>query len=458
MITIDTHIKLSELTHKIRQVIDEAFGAETYWIVAEISGHKMYQQGERHYFEFVEKDEESEMETAKVRGIAWRMGSDSIRDFERMTGQTFKDGIEVLARVKVEYSGKYGLSLILIEIDKNWTLGNLEKQKQATLARLVAENPDAIQLVDEEYITINKKARFGAVIQHIAVIGSPNSAGYKDFEGIIHTNRFHYQFVIDTYQSAVQGEGAPGEIVNRLVSIYQSGKKYDAVVIIRGGGAKTDFLVFNNYLLAKAVARFPIPIITGIGHLIDTSIVDMMVNTTTNTPTKAAEFIVSHNRHFEDQVIRLQNIITIKSQQLLANSLKGISAANLNVINKTRSILDGQRDSLQSLSRKISTKPQMMVSHQSRDLVNLIANLKSFSHKYFTFKKGMIAHQESMIRMARPESILKRGFAIVKKNGRPVGNAENIQPEDQLSIIMTDYDLDTKVETKRRREDGESYL
>lgn len=454
----DSHIKLSELTQKIQDVIDNSFSTQTFWIVAEISSHKMYLNGDRHYFEFVEKDESSTMETAKVRGIAWRQGSEGIRIFERGTGQQFKDGIEVLVRVKVEFQAKYGMQLILLDIDQTWTLGNLEKQRQATLAKLLKENPDAIQLVGEEYITTNKRAKFKAVIQNIAVIGSPNSAGYKDFIGVIESNRFNYRFRIDNYQSSVQGAEAQDEIVKRLISIYQSGNSYDCVVIIRGGGAKTDFLVFDNYKLSKAVARFPIPIITGIGHLQDVSIVDMLVNTPTNTPTKAAEFIISHNRHFEDQVVHLHKQVTVKTQQLLANAIAQISNTNLTVINKTQSILSRNKDQLTKISNVLSTRPTIMVSHQNQNLQNLVSNMKSFSKKLFFNKRGYVNHYDSMIKMAKPESILKRGFAIVKMNGEPIGSAEQINTNDKLTVTMHDYDMTTGVITKRKREDGESYL
>lgn len=454
----DTHIKLSELTQQIRSVIDAEFAEKSYWIVAEISSHKMYLDGDRHYFEFVEKDEDTTTETAKIRGIAWRQGSASIRLFESATGQQFKDGIEVLVQVKVEYQSKYGIQLILLDIDQNWTLGNLEKQRQATLARLLRENPDAIQLVDEEYITTNKNARLKMVIQNIAIIGSPNSAGYRDFLGIIESNRFSYKFMMDNYQSSVQGAEAHSEIVNRLISIFRSGKKYDCVVIIRGGGAKTDFLVFDNYLLAKAVARFPIPIIAGIGHTTDNSIVDMMANTSVNSPTKAAEFIVSHNRHFEEVVYTLHKQVTVKSQQLLANAISRIANTNLSVINKTRTILTRNKDGLNRISHVLATRPMIVVSHRIQNLENLLSNMKSFSKKYFLNLRGYVGHYDSMIRMAKPESILKRGFAIVKKEGKPIGSAKSIKSKDKLMVVMHKYDIDTQVITKHERDDGESYL
>ncbi len=454
----DNHITLSELTQHIKGVINAAFASESYWVIAEISGHKMYMDGDRHYFDFVEKADESSETTAKIRGIAWREGSESIKSFEQQTGQIFKDGIEILARVKVEYQSKYGIQLILLDIDQSWTLGNLEKQRQATLARLVAENPDAIRKVGEEYVTTNKQAPLNAVIQHIAIIGSPNSEGYKDFIGVLEANQFSYKFDIDNYQSAVQGAEAHTEIVSRLVTIYQSNKKYDCVVLIRGGGAKTDFLVFDNYLLAKAAARFPIPIITGIGHSTDTSIVDMMVNTRTNTPTKAAEFVVLHNRNFEDDILSLQKNITIQTQRLLASALSRITATNLTVINKSRLLLTNHKDALSAMANQMNVKPRIAIAHQIQELENLKTNMHSHTRKYLANLDGQLEHYQSMIRMSTPESILKRGFAIITQEGKPVSKPEKLHTGSEMKVIMHAYDIETKITAKRKREDGESYL
>ncbi|HEX8515170.1 MAG TPA: exodeoxyribonuclease VII large subunit [Bacteroidia bacterium] len=296
------HIKLSDLTKKVEEAIKNTFGSEFYWIVAEISTHKFYPNNDRHYFEFIEKVEGEMDPVAKVKGVSWQSGSQCIKLFEKDTGQVFTNGVQVLVKVKVEYQSAFGLQLVLLDIDSSFTLGNLEKQRRETLERLVKENPDSIKKIGEEYFTKNKAIKLNAVIQNIAIIGSPNSEGYTDFTHTITNNQFHYKFAIDIYQSSVQGMEAEKELVNKLVFVFQNSTKYDCVVIIRGGGAKTDFLVFDTYNLARAVARFPIPIITGLGHHKDVSVVDLMVHTSTKTPTKAAEFIISHNRAFEDSI------------------------------------------------------------------------------------------------------------------------------------------------------------
>lgn len=448
------HITLSQLTQHIKAVVNSAFGQQLFWIVAEISGHKVYMNGERHYFEFVEKADAGSETTAKMRGIAWMQGSTSIKAFEQATGQQFTDGIEVLAQVKVEYQSRYGVQLILTAIDQSWTLGNLEKQRQATLARLLAENPGAIRLEGEEYITTNKETEFLPVIQRIAIIGSPNSEGFKDFVGGLDANQFGYKFTTETYQSSVQGAGAHLEIRERLVAIYQSGKAYDCVVIIRGGGAKTDFLPFDTYQLAQATARFPIPIITGIGHLTDISIVDRMVKKPTNTPTKAAGFIILHNRQFEDAVIDLHKQVTIRSQQLLANAKSRIQSTNLSVINNSRKSLTRSKEQLSTLSNRLSLGPRLAVARQHQQLENIQANLANNSRKYLQKSAGELEHLKSMIRMARPESLLKRGFAIVSQNGKPIADPKKLRKGSPINITLQQYDVEAEIIKTTKRADG----
>ena len=464
------YIKLSDLAKKIAEVIKQSFGFESYWIIAEISGHKFYPNQDRHYFEFIEKAEESQDPIAKIKGISWRAGSQSIKLFENATGQTFTNGLQVLVNVKVEFHSAYGFSLILNNIDPSFTLGNLEKQRQATLVKLLIENPESIKKIGDEYVTKNKSIVLSAVIQKIAIIGSPNSEGYTDFMHTISNNQFKYKFSADSYQSAVQGVGAEKELVNKLVSIYDSKKKYDCVVIIRGGGSKTDFLVFETYELSRAVARFPIPVITGIGHHKDVSIVDLMVHTSTKTPTKAAEFIISHNRQFEDSVVGLQKAIIIKSQQLLGNAIQRINSSNIIIINRSRTLIGYYKDKMQSFNQivinktktilyerqtnlvtllnKLLSKPKIISAHRQSELQNLVNNLKIFSNKYLINKRGYLGHYDSVIRLVSPQNILKRGFAIISQNGTILKNPESISIGDTIKITMAEYEMNSKIITK----------
>lgn len=474
------HIKLSDLTKVVEDVIKNSIGENFYWIIAEISSHKFYPNQDRHYFEFIEKAEGSNDPIAKVRGVSWYAGSQSIKLFEKATGQTFSNGLQVLVKVKVEFHATYGLSLVLHDIDQSFTLGNIEKQRRETLLKLVEENPLFVQKIGEEYSTKNKKINLNAVIQKIAIIGSPNSEGYTDFTHTISNNQFGYKYSIDVYQSSVQGMEAAKELVNKLIAIYNSGIPYDCVVIIRGGGSKSDFLVFDTYQLSKAVAKFPIPIITGIGHHKDVSIVDLMAHTTTKTPTKAAEFIISHCRQFEESILGFQKAVIIKSQQLLSHSKQEINGFNLVIVNKsrtftadykeglnsinqivtnkTKTIIYNRQSDLVSLLNQLSSKPKIITANKKSELNNQSENIAIFSKKLLSRQENFINHYVTVIKLMSPVNILKKGFAIISLNGNIISNAENIQPGMDLTINMNEYDINTKVTSKTKKNGTKSDL
>ena len=474
------YIKLSELNKKIEQVINSAFSDKTFWIVAEVSGHKYYSNNDWHYFTLVEKVETPNVEVAKIKGKSWKPGSARIKEFERVSGQKFTNAIQVLIKVKVEFHPVYELSLTLLDIDASFTIGNIEKQRLATLEKLVKENPEFITLVDGEYITANKKIEHAIVIQKIALIASVNSMGYTDFLNTIRTNRFHYSFAIDNYFSVVQGVEAERELVKALVQVYNSGKKYDAVVIIRGGGNKTDFLVFDTYSLSRAIAKFPIPIITGLGHHEDVSIVDLMAHTHTKTPTQAAEFIVSHNKAFEDAVIQAQQSVIIKSQQIFSKHFQSLSAINSTVVNKarnlvaafkegltsfnnavvnaTKTILFDNKSGLVKIANQLIAKPKIITSNKMNDLKNLSANLEMNNRKYFINQGGYLRHYESVVRLMSPVNILKKGFAIVYFQGKIVSNAEKISEGSDIEVRLSNTQLSAKVKSKKQNDGTEFNL
>ena len=468
-------LKLSDLTRKVEQAIRTSFGEEFFWVVAEISGHKFYPNQDRHYFEFVEKLEGSSVETAKLKGIAWTQGAQAIRLFESNTGQIFTNGLQILAKVKLDYHIVFGLQLILHDIDHSFTLGNLEKQRRQTLVRLVQENPEFIHFEDGQYKTLNKSLLFRPVIQHIALIASPNSEGYTDFVHTLRNNQYGYTFDVDNYFSSVQGGEAEKELIQTLVSIFNSQKLYDAVVIIRGGGAKTDFLVFDTYSLSRAIAKFPIPVITGLGHHKDVSIVDLMANTNTKTPTKSAEYILSHNRMFEEKVLDARQRLVIRTQQTLSAGQQSISAMNSRLIDRAKNVLSLHKEAVQELRQRIvdetknilythhreldkelnflSTKPGMIAANNRNNLEHLVTRMKSFTERFLQQQENKINHFVSIVRIMSPASILQRGFAMVKFEGKIVKDASSIKPGSTITVGMLDADLIATVD-KKTKPDG----
>lgn len=461
-----TPITLSQLTAGIQDAVQEIFSNRNFWIVADITNHSYKAEKSYHNFDMVEKEAGSANLLAKVSGKAWGIGARQIANFEKQTGQRFTNNIQVLALVGVEYHPVYGLSVNLLDIDTNFTLGVLEQQKKATLEKLVAQN-EFISMLGDAYITSNNRLELNPVIQRIALLSSSISAGAEDFKHTLLNNSFGYTYRVDDYFSSVQGDQNAGQLLNKLVEIFNSGISYDAVVITRGGGAQTDFLLFDNYRIARAAAKFPIPIITGIGHQKDQSITDLMVHTQTKTPTKAAEFIIAHNRRFEQALLSLQKDIVIASRQLLAthnkdltatrhNILMGsreivserrkiLSSANHDIIEQSRTLLFTQRHKVVQLSSSVLATARITIANRNNSIRTQTERLKRVAAASIRNHGNKIERFTTTVKLMSPVNILKKGYGIIKVDGEIVSNADRISKGTVIEIVLADTNIRSTV-------------
>jgi exodeoxyribonuclease VII large subunit len=414
--------------------LNNTFNRTSYWVIADVTSHTFRADKNYHNLDLVEKDPVSNTIIAKMQAKAWGKGSASISNFQNTTGQRFTNNINVLVNVSVNFHPVFGLQLNINDIDSNFTLGRLEQQRQATLARLVRENPEFIQKTGDDYNTKNKTLPLNRVIQYIAVVSSQTSAGWQDFHHTLENNPFNYHFTIDDYFTVVQGENNAQQFLSRLVDVFTSAKPYDAVVIIRGGGAQTDFLIFDDYNIGKAIAKFPIPVITGIGHQKNETIADLMTHTPTKTPTKAAEFIINHNRVFEDAIRRFQQSIVIKSQQRFASGLRSLAQVNNIIVNKSRTILADHKTSLHTTESSIFIH----------------------SNNYLKNQKNYLANFVSMIKIASPENTLKRGFALIKTNNKITSDPNDLAIGKDVEIILSNQSVTATV-TSKKEYDGNDF-
>ena len=451
-------IRLSELTTQISNAINGIFGSNTFWVIADVSNYTYKPQSNFHYFELVEKDKSSSKILAKIAGRAWGNASVNISNFEKATGQQFKNDINVLVQVAVQYNPAFGLQLNLLDIDTTFTLGRFEQQRKETLEKLVRDNPAFIRVADGQYHTRNSELTLNTVLQRIAVISSDTSAGYLDFKHTLATNAFGYHFEVDDYFALVQGEGNAKQVLSKLIAVFESGKTYDALVIIRGGGAQTDFLIFDNYELSRAIAKFPVPIITGIGHQKNETIADLMAHTSTKTPTKTAEFLIAHNRHFEESLLSLQQQLVIKTFQLMNVHKEQLNRLNQITINSAKNLLHEKHRDMLNLSGMILTNPKIILSNKKKDLVNLLANIKSYNRMYFINQARYISHFESVVRLMSPQNILNKGFAIIKVGDRIISDASLVEPGAELTITLAATEINTKVLSKTNRNGKEFEL
>lgn len=427
---LENTLKLSDLNALVQKTIQRNFENQYYWIIADVSNHTYKSEKGFHHFELVEKSEDAQVLLARIPAKAWGQGALHIKNFEKITGQQFTNHIHVLLKVEVTFHQVFGLSLQVLDIDTRFTLGLIEEKRQKTLSDLVAKN-SFIQKIGDEYFTKNKSLRLPKVIQKIAILSSVTSAGIEDFKHTLQNNPYAYSFEIQTYHSLVQGAQNARDLREKLIEIYkehEKGNLYDAVVIIRGGGSQTDFLIFDDYFLAQAVAKFPIPIITGIGHQKNETLVDLMAHTFTKTPTQAAEFILLNNRNFEDKILSLQKDIIIQTQNLFKNF---------------------QLD-LQSIHSTLSYYPRLLLQKKELDLEKYRENLPSFALNIIKTEKGYLDHFKKLIHVLSPENTLKRGYALVKKEGKILKNTENVLIGEKLEIQLYKSTLQVQVEKNEK--------
>lgn len=314
---------LKELCDWIQEMVENDL-PDRYWVCAEIAS--MSVRGHC-YMELVEKAENGIL-AAKVRATCWNNVYNLLSAyFVQETGQSLHVGLQVMLEVSVEFHAVYGLSLNVWNIDPTYTLGDLAKQRQATIQ----------QLTEDGVMDLQKALQIPSLPRRVAVISSADAAGYGDFCDQLKHNRFGFKFHVQLYPAVVQGDNAARSVVQALNSIAALEEEWDVVVIIRGGGASTDMSCFDDYNLASHCAQFPLPIIAGIGHTRDVSVVDMVVHTSVKTPTAAAEWLIERvakqvervgslmlrlQRATQNAVSREKNRLLLYEQQIF-NAVRG---------------------------------------------------------------------------------------------------------------------------------------
>ncbi|MCX6311163.1 MAG: exodeoxyribonuclease VII large subunit [Bacteroidetes bacterium] len=434
-------LKLSQLCRLIDDALQTAFHDRAFWVLAEIKERN--DKGEYIYFELVEKASNGTEIIARINGSVWRKEAlAAFRNFEDITGKRPEKGMEVLLKVGINYHPVYGLSLQLFDIDSQHMLGQLELQRRKTIEQLSTK--PGIQLVDGILHTPNKSLQLNPVVQNIAIITSASAAGYQDFLHTLEQNTFGYKFSCVPYFSILQGEKAADMMKEQLIRIFEdskNGKQFDVVVFIRGGGAQSDLLPFDNFNLAHAVARFPIPVITGIGHLRNESIVDMVANISTKTPTRAAELIIAHNRSFEEEIMGLRELIILRSNNLLAKHHRKLDHVGAILSNGTIQLLNTSKNQLNRLLEMISSGAKKISVSENQTLNEKQKDLQGLTARFFDRHRHRLDILSERVKNLHPENVLKRGYAMITKNEELIISVDKIERGDYLKIIMKDGTL-----------------
>ena len=396
-----------ELNRMVRESIELSMPDE-YWVEAELSECR---ESRGHcYMELMQKDELSATPIAKASAKCWANKWLTIRPyFERTTGQQLHAGMKVLLKVYPQFHEAYGFSWIVSDIDPTYTLGDMARKRQEIIQKLKAEGVFDLQ----------KELQLPMFCQRIAVISSQTAAGYGDFCNQLADNPYGFQFQTQLFPAIMQGEGVEQSIICALENIYDSqfsnlNSKFDAVVIIRGGGATSDMSGFDTLALAENVANFPIPIITGIGHDRDESILDMVSHTRVKTPTAAAAFLISHLKEVLDVIDNSQDLITRYAQQKL-------------------STLNSQ---LSSLSESIPRLFSLVKTRQEAKIESLWIKIPMLLERKLTGDTHRLQLIEERLKALDPTLLLARGYSITMHNGRAVRDASQLPPGTEIETRL----------------------
>jgi exodeoxyribonuclease VII large subunit len=454
--TKNTHISLYELNQLVKKTLKNNL-SEYYWVIGEISEIKVNNSGHC-YLELVEKDELTDNLRAKARAMIWASTFRILQPyFETTTNIKFTKGIKVLVKVIAEFHELYGFSLNIIDIEPGYTIGELARTKQETINRLIKEG----------VIEMNRSLPFPVLPQKIAVVSSGTAAGYGDFINQIQNNPYNYKFYIKLFPAYMQGEEAEKSIIEALDKIFKYENLFDIVVIIRGGGSQADLSCFNNYWLAYNVTQFPIPVLTGIGHEQDESVVDIVAHTHLKTPTAVAEYLISVFQNVEDYINELQNniidicsetvskekekisryalsITPVVSERIFKNYNK-INVLQINILNSSNKLISMRIKITDLLSQKIKSLYREYVIKNSQRLLLLNKYLKNYCINYFSNKYYGLEILEKKNHYLNPQNILKRGYSITLHNGKNIKTSDEVKNEDLVDTVLYKGRIKSKV-------------
>ncbi len=403
---------LYQVNEYIRRVIALNF-KEPIWVEAEIS--QCNESRGNYYIDLIDKDEKSDQVSANAQANLWQS---SFKFIKRKIGvvihELLQEGRTVRLKCKVDFHERYGLKLVVEDIDPNYTFGRIELQRQEIINRLQ----------EEGFYTLNKQTTLPDVIQRIALITSSRAAGYKDFKAHLETNAYGYQYDIDIYESSMQGQHVERDCLAGINAILEKPRSYyDAVVILRGGGSKLDLAAFDNFNVAVAIAKSELPFVIGIGHEIDQSIVDLVSKLSLKTPTAVADLLIEKMVHYESQMLQKYQYIATQSNQYLQVELNALNLVHQDIMNRTSQIINRENQSLDIATLYIKNGVGKLINQTQNNLELLSVKIDGFN----------------------PSKILERGFAHIKVDGRTVNKAKTLKKGQEIDIIFSDTQRTAKV-------------
>ncbi|MGX1752022.1 exodeoxyribonuclease VII large subunit [Sphingobacterium sp. NPDC055346] len=409
-----TVFTLLEVSRSIQKTIAERYKS-LYWIKAEMNKLNHYSYSGHCYPELLEKKEGKVV--AEMRSILWKMDYERInRQFMEVLGEPLREGITMLFQAGISYDPLYGFSLKIVDIDPTFVLGELEKEKRESIKKLT----------EEGIFDANKRLPFPLIPKRLAIISVETSKGLSDFFKIINGNPWGYKIECTLFPALLQGDKSISSIIKQLEVIANKLEDFDAVAIIRGGGGDVGLSSYNNYFLSKAIAIFPIPVLTGIGHSTNETVSEMVAYKNAITPSELADFLL---QKFHNFAIPVDNAL----ERMLRAVRRSFEEENLK---------------LKHIVSSISWNSKTLLLKDKAELNGLQAHLIRFSRQSIKENQAQLQHLERMLGIVNPIHILKRGFSIVRMDGKSVHKLDQVEIGSELEIQLEDGKIISKVINK----------
>ena len=446
---MESSLSLSELNRQARNALQEALPG-AYWVRAETSDVRGNQNGHC-YLEFVEKDTGTRSIVAKARGIIWANVYRMLAPyFEKETGQPFISGLNVLVRVTVDFHELYGYSLTVVDIDPSFTLGEIARNRQRVLK----------QLEDDGVLLLNKELEMTEPANRIAVISSPTAAGYEDFRDQLDNNPAGFAFYTKLFPAVMQGDRSEESIIAALEKVFRNHEQFDAVAIIRGGGATSDLSCFDSYHLASNVAQFPLPVVSGIGHERDVTVLDAVAHTRAKTPTAVAEVFIGLLTKTATALLDLQERLVQESEALLLKEKSDLLVFSNELVHRSSLFLQKEASEVRQLTGDTRHLFRQALQREAVGLHQASLNLKHWLRQTLKEEATGIQQQgitlghalremlrkegyfvegmQQFFRMVSPENVLARGYTLTVKGGKIITSLKELSGGEAIETRFKD--------------------
>ena len=445
---------LKQVVSSIRKTIDERY-KNLYWVKAEM--HKLNQFASGHCFPELLQKEDGKI-VAQIGGSIWKHNYERInKRFIEVVKEPLKEDTTLLIQVKVSFHEMYGLSLQIMDIDPNYALGELQKERQETLKRLQKEG----------LINRNQLLDFPVLPKRIAVISADSSKGLSDFMQVIENNDWGYNYFTMLFPAYLQGDHAADSIIAQLERIKRVKEHFDIVVIVRGGGGEVGLSCYNNYNLCKNIAAFPLPVLTGIGHSTNLTVAEMIAYRNAITPTELGDFLIQAFHNFsvpvKEAIKRLKNAVvktTSEAKVELNNESKMFRSVVKQSVSKNKQIIQStlkdvansfkiftlnQKSLIRKYEQDAYRNATFLLTDQKNELNTLQGNIPQFTKAYFLMKQNTVEQLSQSVRLMDPINVLNRGFSITLIDGKTIGAHNKVKNGDKIQTKTATFIVESEV-------------